>query len=127
MRGTVAPEDLARCPWITLDYPASSPPGKIRPSLDTILVQLCAVTASSGAPCCTGHWRPVGRRHQPLVHLPRAGSAREPPRQSLPVDIDRARYRSGFFARQPTEDLSPFRVLGQNAVRYVARGCQEQL
>ena len=41
------------------------------------------------------------------------------PVRPLPVDIGRFRYRSGFVARRPAEDLAPFRALEQT-VRDIA-------
>ena len=124
--GPVAPEDLARYPWIDFDWPAPASRDENRPSLAAILAQLRGGTAHApvtavlrlggaglfamaGGPWLA--WLPVellGRLSGGLV-------------RPLPVDIGRYRYRTGFVARRAAEDLAPFRALEQ-AVRETALG-----
>ena len=123
--GPVAPEDLARYPWIDYDWPAPASRDESRPSLAAILAQLrgegpagivtvlrlgaAGLLALAGGPWLA--WLSV----ELLERLP-AGLVRP-----LPVDIGRYRYRSGFVARRSAEDLPPFRALEQ-AVRDTALG-----
>ena len=123
--GPVAPEDLARYPWIDFDWPAPASRGESRPSLAAILAQLrdtaharivtvlrldgAGLFAMAGGPWLA--WLPVellGRLSGGLV-------------RPLPVEIGRYRYRTGFVARRAAEDLAPFRALEQ-AVRDIALG-----
>ena len=123
--GPVAPEDLARYPWIDFDWPAPASRDESRPSLAAILAQLrgeapagivtvlrlgaAGLFAMAGGPWLA--WLPVellGRLSGGLV-------------RPLPVEIGRYRYRTGFVARRAAEDLAPFRALEQ-AVRDIALG-----
>ena len=123
--GPVAPEDLARYPWIDFDWPAPASRDESRPSLAAILAQLrgegpagivtvlrlgaTGLFAMAGGPWLA--WLPVellGRLSGGLV-------------RPLPVDIRRYRYRTGFVARRAAKDLAPFRALEQ-AVRDTALG-----
>ena len=123
--GTVAPQDLARYPWIDYDWPAPASLDESRPSLAAILAQVrgagpsgivtvlrlgaAGLFALAGGPWLA--WLSV----ELLERLP--GGLVRP----LPVDIGRYRYRSGFVARRSAEDLAPFRALEQ-AVRDAALG-----
>ena len=121
----VAPEDLARYPWIDFDWPAPASRDESRPSLAAILAQLrdtaharivtvlrldgAGLFAMAGGPWLA--WLPVellGRLSGGLV-------------RPLPVEIGRYRYRTGFVARRAAENLAPFRALEQ-AVRDIALG-----
>ena len=123
--GPLAPEDLARYPWIDFDWPAPASRDESRPSLAAILAQLrdtaharftavlrldgAGLFAMAGGPWLA--WLPVellGRLSGGLV-------------RPLPVEIGRYRYRTGFVARRAAEDLAPFRALEQ-AVRDTALG-----
>ena len=123
--GPVAPEDLARYPWIDFDWPAPASRDESRPSLAAILAQLrdtaharivtvlrldgAGLFALAGGPWLA--WLPIellGRLSGGLV-------------RPLPVEIGRYRYRTGFVARRAAEDLAPFRALEQ-AVREIALG-----
>ena len=123
--GSVAPEDLARYPWIDFDWPAPASLDETRPSLAAILAQLRGAGAAGivtvlrlGAAgllaLAGGPWL-AWLSTELLERLP--GGLVRP----LPVDIGRYRYRSGFVARRSAEDLPPFRALEQ-AVRDTALG-----
>ena len=123
--GPVAPEDLARYPWLDFDWPAPASRDENRPSLAAILAQLrdtaparivtllrldgAGLFAMAGGPWFA--WLST----ELLNRLP--GGLIRP----LPVEIGRYRYRSGFVARRAAEDLPPFRALEQ-AVRDMALG-----
>ena len=123
--GPVAPEDLARYPWIDFDWPAPASRDESRPSLAAILAQLrntahariVTVLRLDGAglfAMAGGPWL-AWLSTELLNRLP--GGLIRP----LPVEIGRYRYRTGFVARRAAEDLAPFRALEQ-AVRDIALG-----
>ena len=128
--GTVAPNDLARYPWIDFDWPAPASLDETRPSLAAILAQLRGAGAAGivtvlrlGAAglfaLATGPWL-AWLSTELLERLP--GGLVRP----LPVEFGRYRYRSGFVARRSAEDLPPFRAL-EEAVRDTALGRDGQL
>ena len=128
--GSVAPQDLARYPWIDFDWPAPASLDETRPSLAAILAQLRGEGAAGivtvlrlGAAglfaLATGPWL-AWLSTELLKRLP--GGLVRP----LPVEFGRYRYRSGFVARRSAEDLPPFRALEQ-AVRDTALGRDGQL
>ena len=90
--GSVAPEDLARYPWIDFDWPAPASLDETRPSLAAILAQLRGAGAAGivtvlrlGA---AGLLRP-GRR--PLARLALDGAAGAPARRPRPAPAGRHR------------------------------------
>ena len=123
--GPVAPQDLARYPWIDFDWPAAASLDKSRPSLAAILDQLrsreparIAAVLRLGAAGLFAMGRGPWLAWLSVELLERLPGGLVRP---LPVEFGRYRYRSGFVARRSAEDLPPFRALEQ-AVRDTALG-----
>ena len=110
---TITDEDLALCPWIDFDAPATLPPGDPRPSLGALLDRLhqtthrrvrTVVRAGTAGPLLMAGGPYLAWLSLTFLERLPGGFLRP-----LPVSLGRYRYRSGFVARRSAEDIAPFR------------------
>ena len=109
----VGTDDLARCPWIDFDAPATPAPGDCRPCLASLLEELYDATHRRVRTIIRGGAGGLFllARGPYLAWLSLEFLERLPGRfvRPLSVAFGRYSYRSGFVANRSTEDLPPFR------------------